>query len=68
MSAYHVFPTNDLQGHRTDDAEGLCECQPEVQWIDPETELPWAIGEGPVIVHNAFDLREMFEPDGPWSG
>lgn len=55
--AVHVIPLNDLKEHTTD-AE--CACSPLVEWIDPETNLPWANGSCKVV-HNAFDKREVVE-------
>lgn len=53
----HVIPLDDAKEHSmaTD-----CHCEPRVDYIDPDTDLPWE-GDGPLVVHNAFDCRELFE-------
>ena len=33
-----------------------CWCEPETEWLDPETELPYA--DGPLVIHRAADGRE----------
>lgn len=45
---YHVTPVNDIQEH----AESvMCECCPKVEME----------GEHLIVVHNAFDGRELIE-------
>lgn len=46
--AYHVLPINDLKPHI--DHAG-CKCEPAVS------------SDGELIIHNAWDGREFFEPD-----
>jgi len=44
-----VVPLNDLREHK--DFETTCECNPRVEWINGEM----------LIIHNAFDQREIIE-------
>lgn len=60
MSAVHVTPLNDEREH-TEDAE--CWCDPLVEYLDPETNLPWAGGDCRII-HFSADCRELAEGDG----
>ena len=55
--AVHIYPTKDLQPHDLTGEE--CGCEPVVEWIDSETDLPYECG--PVIVHNAFDGRKRHQ-------
>lgn len=55
MSA-HIIPLNDEKKH---EHSAECSCEPAVSWIDPDTNLPYP--RGPLIVHNAFDCREISE-------
>ena len=41
----HVVPTRDLAPHNTDSA--VCACNPKVEYG--------------IVIHNAFDHREIFE-------
>lgn len=50
----HVVPVNDWLDHTVDDID--CACDPDVEWIDPESELPYP--EGPLVIHKALDGRE----------
>jgi hypothetical protein len=43
----HIYPTNDIKPHNTDDGE--CWCNPT---IDEEDNL---------VIHNAMDQREQYE-------
>lgn len=51
-----------------------CWCCPRVEWIDKDTGMPWASGDGPLVVHFAEDCRETseqvtgeaMEPDKTW--
>ena len=43
----HVYPINDLKEHDTE--SHLCECEPRVDF------------ELGIVVHNAYDLREIQE-------
>lgn len=52
----HVYPVSDLWEH--DIKSGECWCDPETQWIDPETGEPLP---EPLIIHNAADGRELTE-------
>ena len=46
----HTYPANDPRGeHQTDGTE--CWCEPECEWIDPDTGLPYE--DGPLVKHNA---------------
>jgi len=48
MEKWHIIPENDVEDH----IESLrCECNPKV--INER--------EGQIIVHNAYDRREIFE-------
>lgn len=48
--AWHIYPVNDLEEH---DLEGTtCKCGPKVEF--PED-------GGMLVIHNAFDLRELVE-------
>ena len=48
----NVYPLNDLQEHITEGAEGVeCPCSPSVE----------VIGASLLIIHNAFDHREVVE-------
>lgn len=66
----HVCPQNDEQLHILDFD---CDCQPHVEWLDPDTGKPWPAG-GARVVHFAFDHREAVEellgenlaPDKRW--
>ena len=49
----HVVPIDDTQPHAM--IRG-CDCHPE---LHPET-------DSAVVVHNAFDCREMSEPNSAW--
>lgn len=53
----HVIPENDEKPH---ERTANCPCNPTVDWLDPETNLPWANGSYRVI-HNSFDCREVVE-------
>jgi len=54
----NCVPRNDERAHvlAVD-----CWCQPRVEWLDPDTGLPWASGNGPLVIHNAADCREASE-------
>lgn len=45
----HVYPVNDLREHVTDGDD--CWCQP-------------TIDEHGIVIHNALDQRERYEPGG----
>lgn len=52
----HVVPLNDEIEHEP----GFnCWCDPDVEWIDPDTDLPYA--NGPMVIHFAHDGREIVE-------
>ncbi len=53
-----VIPINDTRRHWKQD----CWCQPTVEWIDPDTGLPYA--NGPLVIHNSADGREHRERRG----
>lgn len=46
----HVAPVHDLHPHDTD--SGLCDCHPSVEITD---------NGGRVVLHNAWDKRELRE-------
>jgi len=60
MICIHVLPIHDLQPH---DLSTRCPCV-------PKAEVHHA---GDLLIHNAFDCREVMEragmhdPDGPWT-
>lgn len=58
----HVYPINDWIDHDVDSiaAECNCPCEPRIDYLDPDTGLPYA---EPIVVHNAIDQRERFERD-----
>jgi len=56
----HCVPRNDEREHIFSDR---CWCGGLVEWLDPETNLPWAAG-GYRMIHNAADCRELAEGDG----
>ncbi len=47
MSKAHVYPENDTYEHELDDV--ICPCNPRVE------------RNGDLVVHNAWDNREMIE-------
>lgn len=53
----HVIPLNDERQHAT---ASDCWCEPRLDFVDPETNLLWASGDGRAI-HNAADCREVCE-------
>jgi len=53
----HVVPLNDEIEHTLSQD---CWCDPDVEWLDPDTGLPWAEG-GPMVIHFAHDGREIVE-------
>lgn len=55
--SWHVYPTNDEREHVTDGSE--CWCQPLVEYIDPETHMPYP--DGSLVIHNSADCREIVE-------
>lgn len=44
----NVSPERDRLPHRFNDL-GDCECGPRVEWLDPDTEMPYA--DAPFVVH-----------------
>lgn len=52
----HVLPINDEKEH-TETTD--CHCGPRVEWSDPDTGEIYA--NGPLVIHNAFDCREIVE-------
>jgi hypothetical protein len=67
----HCLPVNDEKEHQL---SGECWCNPKVEWIDPETGLPYPNPNAPMVVHNSADCREIAEqgtgeslaPDKKW--
>jgi len=55
MSMVHVIPLNDEKDH---EYSTTCDCSPHVDWNDPETGEAFA---SPMVIHNAFDCRELIE-------
>jgi hypothetical protein len=53
----HVLPRDDERPHQR---TATCWCNPHVDWIDPDTGMPWASG-GCRVIHNAADCREVVE-------
>lgn len=51
----HVAPADD-DGHQLHGTD--CWCDPEVEWIDPDTGMPYP--RGPLVVHNG-------EAKGTWA-
>lgn len=48
----HVYPTNDLKSHWVDEGDmDKCPCNPTVKFE----------GIGAIIIHNAWDNREIIE-------
>lgn len=56
----HCVPLNDEREHVL---SADCWCDGLVEWLDPETGLPWAAGSYRMI-HMALDCRELAEGDG----
>lgn len=60
MICIHVLPIHDLQAH---DLSTRCPCVPRTEKED----------DGEIVVHNAFDFREVMEragmhdPERPWT-
>lgn len=52
----HVYPVNDSEPHVLRDDGSECACDPDIQWIDPATDLPYPAG--PLVTHNPFDGRD----------
>lgn len=53
---WHVVPVNDEAPH---DMSAECKCGPRLEWADPDTGEPYALG--PLVVHEAFDCRQVSE-------
>jgi hypothetical protein len=53
-----IVPRNDERRH---ELVTTCWCNPRVDWLDPDTGLPWVSGMGPRVIHNAADSRETSE-------
>jgi hypothetical protein len=51
VRAMHVVPNNDLREHPTD-TPTACPCAPVFDFVD---------GGGVIVVHNAWDKRELRE-------
>ena len=48
IPCWHIIPINDLHPHSEDDK---CECKPKVEVVDG----------GVLVIHNAYDGREIYE-------
>lgn len=46
--SYHILPINDIKEH---EESTICECEPKIEFIQGEM----------LIIHNAFDQREILE-------
>lgn len=55
--SWHVYPVADEREHETEG--NSCWCDPVVEWLDPVTNQ--AYEDGPLVVHNASDFRELVE-------
>ena len=51
----HITPATDAQQHDLSSLE--CPCNPDVQYIDPETGVPYP-GNGPMVVHHCFEMPD----------
>lgn len=54
----HTVPLNDEREH---DLITDCWCDPRVEWLNPESGMPWESGLGPLVHHNSADCRECAE-------
>lgn len=54
----HVIPIKDDRRH---ERTFTCWCNPDVQWLDPDTGQPWPNASAPLVVHAAADCRELVE-------
>jgi len=52
MESYHVTPTNDIKPHIDNEC---CHCKPDIIILDNK------IYNGKLIIHHAFDCRELQE-------
>ena len=52
MKTIHVLPVNDIKEHIQNET---CVCKPDVIILDNATH------KGRIVVHHAFDCRELFE-------
>ncbi len=43
----HVYPLSEIDDHTYDSTD--CRCEPEVEWMDPDTGLPYP--HAPLVVH-----------------
>lgn len=53
----HVVPRNDERQHELTDT---CWCDPNIEWLDPDTGMSWASG-GHKVHHASADGREFSE-------
>lgn len=56
MDDYHIFPVNDIKEHVLEGTE--CSCNPTIE----------VAGASLIIIHNAWDFRELYEPGGILDG
>lgn len=54
---WHVHPINDEKPHNLEGP--TCPCNPRVEYINPEDGLPYV--DGPIVIHNSWDCREVVE-------
>lgn len=52
----HVIPLHDDREHEVYGSD--CWCQPGVEYLDDDGDT---IDGGPLVIHNAADLREVYE-------
>jgi hypothetical protein len=48
--ATHIFPRNEARSHKFE-SDGTCNCDPLIEYIDPETGLPYV--DAPLVVHQS---------------
>lgn len=54
-NVWHVTPNNDIGMHVEDlQDQGICDCNPRFEIQE---------NKGLLVIHNAFDHRELFEGD-----
>lgn len=64
----HIYPHSEEDLHSVESLSD-CQCEPEVLWLDPETDLPWT-GNGPMVIHNGIlKTTEEYDlcPEESWN-
>lgn len=56
LMPWHVYPVNDEREHEMESS--VCWCNPEIKWKDENGDI---FSDGPLIVHNSADCREVVE-------